>query len=152
MADDGSAQNAIWPLPKFHFKIDLGDGKEQGFSEVSGLESEVKPIEYRHGNSKVFSPIKMPGLRSVGNVTLKKGTFTKDSVFWEWFKESKLNIIKRRTVIISLLDETSSPKMTWTLTNAWPTKVTGTDMKSDSSEVAVESLEIAYETLEVTAA
>ena len=83
MADDGSAQGTTWPLPKFYFNIDLGDGKTQGFSEISGLESEVKPIEYRHGDSKVFSPIKMPGLRSVGNVTLKKGIFTKDSIFWD---------------------------------------------------------------------
>lgn len=152
MADDGSAQGTTWPLPKFYFNIDLGDGKTQGFSEISGLESEVKPIEYRHGDSPVFAPLKMPGLRSVGNVTLKKGTFTKDSVFWDWFNEAQLNIIKRRTVIINLLDEKAAPKMTWTLTNAFPTKMSGTDLKSDSSEVAIESLEIAYETLTVKAA
>ena len=152
MADDGSAQGATWPLPKFYFNIDLGDGKKLGFSEISGLETETKAIEYRHGDSAVFSPIKMPGLRTVGNVTLKKGVFTKDSIFWDWFNQAQLNIIKRMTVIINLLDEKASPKMTWTLTNAWPTKVTGTDLKSDSSEVAIESLEIAYETLTVKAA
>lgn len=152
MAEDGSKQGADWPLPKFFFNIDLGDGKTQGFSEISGLESEVKPIEYRHGDSPVFSPLKMPGLRSVGNVTLKKGTFTKDSIFWDWFNETKLNIIKRRTVIINLLDESASPKMTWTLTNAFPTKMTSTDLKSDGNEVAIETLEIAYETLAVKAA
>ncbi|HEX8527938.1 phage tail protein, partial [Allosphingosinicella sp.] len=69
-----------------------------------------------------------------------------------WFNQSQLNTIKRQTVIINLLDETAAPKMTWTLTNAWPTKMTGTDMKSDSSEVAIETLEIAYETLSVKAA
>jgi phage tail-like protein len=152
MADDGASQGAIWPLPKFYFNIDLGDGKKQGFSEISGLESDIKPIEYRHGDSKVFSTLKMPGLRSVGNVTLKKGVFTQDSIFWTWFNESQLNIIKRRTVVISLLDEKATPKMTWTLTNAWPTKMSGTDLKSDSNEVAIESLELAYETLAVTAA
>ena len=152
MADDGSAQGATWPLPKFYFNIDLGDGKTQGFSEISGLESEVKPIEYRHGDSPVFSTIKMPGLRSVGNVTLKKGVFTADSIFWDWFNEAKMNIVKRRTVVINLLDEKAAPKMTWTLTNAWATKMTGTDMKSDSNEVAIETLEIAYETLTVKAA
>ncbi len=152
MADDGSAQNAIWPLPKFYFNIDLGDGKKLGFSEISGLESDIKPIEYRHGDSKVFSTLKMPGLRSVGNVKLKKGVFTQDSIFWKWYDESQLNIIKRRTVVISLLDEKATPKMTWTLTNAWPTKMTGTDLKSDSNEVAIEELELAYETLSVIAA
>ena len=152
MADDGSAQGSTWPLPKFFFNIDLGDGKPLGFSEITGLESDIKPIEYRHGDSKVFSTIKMPGLRSVGNVTLKKGVFAGDSIFWDWYNESKLNIIKRRTVVINLLDEAASPKMTWTLTNAFPTKMTSTDLKSDGNEVAIESLEIAYETLTIKAA
>ena len=51
-----------------------------------------------------------------------------------------MNTIKRRTVVINLLDETGAPKMTWTLNNAWPTKITGTDLKSDGNEVAVEAV------------
>ena len=53
---DGSAQDDVWPLPKFYFNIDLGDGKTQGFSEISGLESEVKAIEYRHGSGNWAGP------------------------------------------------------------------------------------------------
>jgi phage tail-like protein len=63
-----------------------------------------------------------------------------------------MNIIARRAVVINLLDETGAPKMVWTLHNAWPTKITGTDLKSEGNEVAVESVELAYETLEVKAA
>ena len=148
----GEAQGDVWPLPKFYFKVQLGDDKDVKFSEVSGLEADVKPIEYRHGDSKVFYPIKMPGLGSVTNVTMRKGIFVKDAKFWTWFSEIKMNIIKRRAVIINLLDETGAPKMVWTLHNAWPTKVTGTDLKSEGNEVAVESIELAYETLEVKAA
>jgi phage tail-like protein len=62
-----------------------------------------------------------------------------------------MNTIKRRTVVISLLDQTAAPKMTWTLNNAWPTKITGTDLKSEGNEVAVETLEVAFETLVVAA-
>ena len=36
----------------------------------------------------------------------------------------------------NLLDEGGNPKMTWTLNNAWPTKITGTDFKSDGNDVA----------------
>ncbi|MCB1034301.1 MAG: phage tail protein, partial [Acidobacteria bacterium] len=108
-------------------------------------------IEYRHGDSPIFYPIKMPGLGQVGNVTLRKGIFVNDSKFWTWYQEIKMNTIARRTVVISLLDQEGAPRMTWTLNNAWPTKVTGTDLKSDGNEVAVESVEIAYETLEVAA-
>jgi phage tail-like protein len=39
--------------------------------------------------------------------------------------------------------------MTWTLNNAWPTKVTGTDLKSNGNEVAVESIDIAFETMKI---
>ena len=74
-----------------------------------------------------------------------------DSKFWDWYNEIKLNTIARRAVVVSLLDETGTPKRTWTLNNAWPTKITGTDLKSEGNEVAVESVEIAYETLTVAA-
>ena len=152
MADEGDKQGSTWPLPKFYFSVQLGDDKNVKFSEVTGLQAETKVIEYRHGDSKVFYPLKMPGLGTVGNVTMRKGIFVKDSKFWDWFNEIKMNIIKRRAVVVNLLDENGDPKMVWTLHNAWPTKITGTDLKSEGNEVAVESVEIAFETLEVKAA
>jgi phage tail-like protein len=131
--------------------VQLGDDSSVSFQEASGLESETKPIEYRHGNSPVFYPIKMPGLGRVGNVTMRKGIFVNDQRFWDWYNEIKMNTIARRTVVVNLLDETGSPKMVWTLNNAFPTKITGTDLKSEGNEVAVESVEIAFETLTVAA-
>lgn len=60
-----------------------------------------------------------------------------------------MNTIERKTVVISLLDEGGNPTMVWTLNNAWPTKITGTDMKSDGNEVAVETIEVAHEGLTI---
>ena len=119
------------------------------FQEVTGLESETQVIEYRHGNSPVFAPIKMPGLGKVGNVVLRKGIFAKDAQFWDWYSKIEMNSIAPRTVVINLLDEAGAPTMVWTLHKAWPTKITGTDLKSQGNEVAVETLELAFETLEV---
>lgn len=150
MASNGSTQNNVWPLPKFYFKVKLGSQDSTvSFQEVSGLETETQSIEYRHGDSKQFSTIKMPGIAKTGNVTLKKGIFVKDNNFFKWYNAIKMNTIKRETVVIQLLDEKGSPTMTWTLANAWPTKITGTDMKSDANEVAVETLEIVHEGLTI---
>lgn len=146
----GETQNNIWPLPKFYFSVQIG-GTATSFQEVTGLDTESRPIEYRHGDSPSFYPIKMPGLGKVGNVTAKKGIFVNDTQLWAWFDQIKLNTIARQTVVINLLDETGAPKMVWTLNNAFPTKVTGTDLKSEGNEVAVESVEIAYETLVISA-
>ena len=146
----GEVQDNVWPLPKFYFSVTLGSDDKVSFQEVDGLESETQVIEYRHGNSPVFAAIKMPGIQKVGNVTMRKGIFVNNNTFWDWYSEIKLNTITRRTVVVNLLDETGNPKMVWTLNNAFPTKVTGTDLTSEGNEVAVESIEIAYETLQVT--
>jgi phage tail-like protein len=147
----GDTQDNVWPLPKFYFSVTFDNGVTGSFQEVTGLETETKAIEYRHGDSNVFSPIKMPGLARVGNVTLRKGIFAGDISFWSWYDQIKMNTIKRATVVVNLLDQTGAPKYVWTLNTAWPSKITGTDLKSEGNEVAVESLEIAFQTLVISA-
>ena len=145
----GEAQDKNWPLPKFYFMVDWGSTTNIPFQEVSGLDIEAQPINYRHGNGPVFSEISMPGIVKNSNVTMKKGVFAKDNAFWDWYVKIKMNTIERQNVVIKLLDEGGNPTMTWTLTNAWPTKISSTDLKSDGSEVAVESIEIAHEGLTI---
>ena len=137
------AENA-YPLPSFHFSVDLG-GTIINCSEVSGLDIELDVIEYRDGNSQTFSKQKMSGLRKSGDVSVKKGVFKDDKQYYTWFNAVQMNVPERKDVTISLLDEAHSPVMTWKLLNAWPKKISSPSMKSDSSEVAVESIEIAHE-------
>jgi len=145
----GEAQDNVWPLPAFYFKVEVEDLGEMSFKEVGGLDLEAQVIEYRHGNSPAFSTIKMPGLKKSSNVTLKKGVFVSDNKFFDWFNEIKLNTIKRRAVTISLLDEEGNPTMVWKLANAWPTKITGVSLKSDGNDAALEQLDLAHEGLTI---
>jgi phage tail-like protein len=150
MADDGAAQSAtVWPMPKFYFQVKW-DANVMSFQEVSGLDIQSEEIKYRHGDSPEFSVIKMPGMKKFGNITMKKGIFKGDNKFWDWLNQIKMNTIKRVPVTISLLDEAGAPTMVWTLANAWPTKITGTDLKSEGNEVAVESIEIVHEGLTIS--
>jgi phage tail-like protein len=150
MAEDGSTQSAnIWPLPKFHFEVKW-DSNVMSFQEVSGLDIQSEEIKYRAGDSKVFGVVKMPGMMKFGNVTMKKGVFKGDNKFWDWLNQIKLNTIKRVPVTISLLDESSTPTMVWTLNNAWPTKISSTDLKAEGNEVAIESIEIVHEGLTIS--
>ncbi|SEQ95725.1 conserved hypothetical phage tail region protein [Nitrosomonas sp. Nm51] len=149
MADDGSSQSAsVWPMPKFYFQVKW-DSQVMSFQEVSGLDIQSEEIKYRHGDSPEFAVIKMPGMKKVGNVTMKKGVFKGDNKFWDWFTQIKMNTIKRLPVTISLLDEGGNATMVWTLTNAWPSKITGTDLKSEGNEVAIETIEIVHEGLTI---
>ena len=141
---------ATWPTPRFHFQVKWGsDSRVMRFQEVSGLDVEAGPIEFRRGDSPGFATTGMPGLKRHGNVTMKKGVFVSDNKFWEWLNQIKTNTVRREQVTISLIDESGSPTMVWTLTNAWPAKITGTDLKAEGNEVAVESLKIAHEGLTI---
>jgi len=151
MADDGSKQGLTWPMPKFRFEVDLGtELKGVAFQEVTGMDVEAQIIEYRQSNSPLFSTEKMPGISKYGNVTMKRGVFVNDNSFWNWHAEIKMNTVKRRTILIKLLDELGKVTMQWSLSNAWPTKITSTDLKSDGNEVAIDTIEIAHEKLTIT--
>ena len=143
--DDNANQSAAWPQPKFSFKVVIDDQKEVLFQEISGLEVETQQIEYRHGTSAQFSVAKMPGLVKAGNITMKKGVFVNDNKFWDWYKQIRSTNIQRVPVTVQLLDESGNPMMTWTLNNAWITKITPADPSATGTEVAVETLEIACE-------
>jgi phage tail-like protein len=137
---------ADYPLPKFHFQVEWG-GTNISFTEVSGLEVETEVIEYRGGASPEYSKTKMPGLQKYANLTLKRGTFQSDNEFYDWYNTVKLNTIERRDITISLLNEDHEPTVVWKVKNAWPSKVTATDLKADGNETAIESMELVHEGL-----
>ena len=139
---------ATYPLPKFHFQVQWG-GVRIGFTEVTGLDMQVEAIEYREGSSPEYSKIKMPGMHKFSNITLKRGTIQGDSDFYKWVNTINLTVTERRDIIISLLNETHAPVMTWKAKNAFPVKVQASDLKSDGNEVAIETLEIAHEGLNI---
>ena len=135
-----------YPLVKFSFQVDWG-GTQIGFQEVSGLDIETEPIEYRQGASPDFTKIKMPGMIKFSNITLKRGSFKGDNEYFDWLNSIQLNTVERRTLTISLLDDSGSPAITWKVNKAFPIKVQSTDLKAEGNEVAVESIEIAHEGL-----
>lgn len=137
-----------YPLPVFHFTVDWGSSRV-GFSEITGLTQENQAIEYRDGAFPEYSSIKMPGLRKFSNVTLKRGVVKGDNQFFQWLSTVKLNTVERRTLIISLLNESHEPVMVWKVMNAFPVKVEGPQLKAAGNEVAIEAIELAHEGLEL---
>lgn len=143
-----------WPIAAFYFRVEIGD-EEISFQEVSGLDQEAQVIEYRHGDSEVFTTTKRAGIIKTTNLVLKKGIFDEDSRLAEMFqkiyeKEYYGDEASRLTISIQLLDESGEIVMAWQIDRAVPVKLTGPSLKSDSNEVAIESIEFAYESIEVT--
>jgi phage tail-like protein len=137
---------AEYPLPKFHFQVQWG-GTKIGFTEVTGLEVTTEKIEYRDGASKEYHKVRMPGMQTFGDLTLKRGVFAGDNEFYDWWNTVALNTVERRDITISLLNEAHEPVVVWKVKNAWPTKVTSTDLNASGNETAIETLVLAHEGL-----
>ena len=149
--NSGKQEESTWPMPTYPFQLEIGESSDiASFQEISGLDTGSQVIDYRQGGDLAFSRVKLPGMAKFGNVTLKRGIFVAEGSFWDWFSQIRMNTIKRETMVISMLDENAAVIMKWTLSNAWPFKVSGIDLKSEGNDVAIESLEIAHEGLTVS--
>lgn len=138
------ADAVAYPLPKYRYRVEIEGIGVAGFSEVTGYEASMEATEYREGNMKAPTPIKLAGIRKYGNITLKWGV-TANMDLYKWISGSFEGPIVRKTVSVILMDDESKDVAAWQIINAWPVKYTGTDFNATSSEVAVETLELAHE-------
>jgi phage tail-like protein len=98
------------PYGAFNFLVNF-EGSEifGGFSDVSGIGSEITVAEFRYGNDKENHVRKVPGVHKVGDVTLKRGVINSESV-WQWIRDVRSNGVNgQKNVSITLLDEARNP-------------------------------------------
>ncbi len=160
---DANSMNEAYPWTKMHFLVTLTEksNAQAAFSEASGLEATIDVIEFRQGNSKSFSPVKVPGLVKHGNLTLKYG-YTESNDFRLWASDctsdTRKTTMPRQNILIELLNvseginASSTTSNQYLLEDAWVCKYTAPDMNALQSEIAIETLEIAFERLTIPGA
>jgi phage tail-like protein len=124
-----------------------------GFSDVSGLSTEIHISEYRDGNEPTSHVRKMAGSQKVNDTTLKRGVVD-SSDLWSWFDQTRTTgVLAQRDVLITLRDEANNPVQSWKLRNVVPMKYTGpTFAGKGGGDVAVEELVLSAEGFEIVAA
>jgi phage tail-like protein len=136
------------PLLGFNFRLDIGDRVAGYFTECSGIGSEHDIIEHKVVDEKGHEIIrKIPGRLKWGDVTLKRG-ITSDLQIWEWRDNVVLGQIeeaRQNCSIIMLARDYETEVARWNFHNAWPSKVSGPSLKSDSNEFGVEEVTIVHE-------
>ena len=147
--------NRETPYGAFNFLVNFGgdnnpDSVLGGFSDVSGIGTEINIAEYRNGNEKENHVRKIPGTHKVSDVTLKRGVVNSED-FWSWITEvQREGPAKQRDVTISLRDEAGDAVQTWTLRKVVPSKYTGPTLAAKGGgDVAMEELVLAAKSLEM---
>ncbi|AEJ00868.1 Conserved hypothetical protein CHP02241, phage tail region protein [Nitrosomonas sp. Is79A3] len=142
------------PYVQFNFLVDLGDGvtegPQAGFQELSGIGMEVTVSEYRTGNSKENSVMKVTGMNKSTDVTMKRGVIGSLNLY-EWLDQIRNGDQKAlRTVTIQLQSEDHTAVVqTWKLLRARIIKHTSGPFNAKGTDVAMEELVLAYERLEM---
>lgn len=131
---------------RFSVAVEINGLVVAGFSEVSGLQSELEVQEYREGGVNEFThkfagPAKYPS-----NLILKKGIADSQGL-WSWYGKVVQGTVERQTVTILLMNSQGDETRRWQLQKAYPVKWSGPDLKAATSEVAIEILELAHEGL-----
>jgi phage tail-like protein len=140
------------PYSNFNFTVAINGSVEAAFQEVSGLDSENTPIEYREGADPFNTVRKLPGIEKYPHVTLKRG-LTGTLLLWQWRQEVRdggSSFPPIRNVVIQLQDEQHRNVYKWTLTNAWCTKLSGPSLKGQGNEIAIETMELAYDRIDLS--
>jgi phage tail-like protein len=112
---------------------------------------EVHVAEYRPGNFRENSPMKITGMNKVNDITLKRGVIGDLATLYDWIDAVRNgDQTQLRTVTIQLMDEERiNPVQEWVLTNARPTKYTGPSLTGKGTDVAVEELVLAAERIDL---
>lgn len=141
------------PYGAYNFIVEF-DGNDPatsalgGFSDVSGIGTELTMIEYRQGNDLENRVRKQSGLNKATDATLKRGVMGQTN-FWDWIATSRRDPTHKRNVLITLQDEQHNPVLKWKLINARPMKWTGPTLAAKGgSDVAMEELVLASEGFE----
>jgi phage tail-like protein len=131
------------PFMSFNFVVELHGLIVAGFSEVSGLESQIEMEDYREGGVNNYVH-QLPGQTTQSNLVLTKG-ITGIGSLWDWYYNTTQGIIQRKNGTIMMLDRRQIPVMWWNFYNACPTKWTGPEFDASSDNVAFESIELVHE-------
>lgn len=148
-------------VPSYHFMVTFNNTRKAGeqvedsefldnatvaFRDVSGLNIELQTDEIRSGGENMmvyrlpkpckYGTLKMsraiPGQKDMDNVT-------------KWAEDAIYNLnIRLRDVQVSLLNSKHESVRAWTFADAYPVKLSVSEMNATKNELAIETLELVY--------
>jgi phage tail-like protein len=134
------------PYLAYNFLVEIGGIEAGGFSDVSGLRTEMEVHDYREGGQNEYIH-KLPGpTRYPSNLTLKRGMADLD-LLWAWYQSVVQGFILRQNITVLLLNSVREPRRAWSFTGAYPVRWIGPELRGSSAEVAVETLEFVHQGL-----
>jgi phage tail-like protein len=133
------------PFAGYNFRIEISGLIVGGFTELSGLDSQVETFEVREGGVNHFVH-QLPAQATQSNLVLTKGVGGLDAL-WNWYYDVTRGIILRKHGTVVLMSAQQIPVMWWNFASAYPVKWTGPQLDASGDGVAFQSFELVHEGL-----
>lgn len=140
------------PLLAYQFSLQLIGGPVLPsaifFRQISGISVEYGVAEHKTITESGIPLIqKIPARPTYTPITLKRG-IASDLSLWSWHQmvaDEKTAGLARADVQIIMYNRMYIPVLQWTLIRAWPSRISGPEFQTDSTDVAMEELTLVHE-------
>lgn len=126
----------------FRFKVELDGLLVGGFSEVTGIQSEIEVMEYPEGGLNTYKHVWAKQVK-YPRIVLKRGV-AQSSELWDWYDGAANGKIKRKSGSIILHNYAGEEVCRWNFFEAYPVKWSGPELNASSGSIAVETIEIVH--------
>lgn len=132
------------PYMTYNFVVEIEGLITGGFTEVTGLESEIELESYLEGGVNGYIH-QFPRRTRYPNLVLTHGITDSDTL-WHWYQAAMVGKIELKNCTIMLRDRLENIAMHWNFKNAYPVKWVGPQFNaSNATAVAVERLELLHQ-------
>jgi phage tail-like protein len=130
------------PHATFRFLVHISGVVTAVFTECTlpDVDWETEPV--KEGGLNTYTH-QLPGRRKAAKIVLKNGLATDALTAWYTSVMSEKFIGFKKNISITLLDALHQPVMIWNVSNAYPIKWTGPQLKTSDNTVAIQTLELA---------
>lgn len=152
-----SENNWGYPPVSYYFEVSVDNfsGVDCLFSEVSGIEMELDTsLQVSEGGNNDYS-YNLPGRTKYSDLVLKRGIVPKTSALFSWCQKTiggnYTKKIETKTVSVKLLDEKGETLISWNFKNAYPKKLSISNLNAKASgenALMIETITITYSEFE----
>jgi phage tail-like protein len=135
------------PYKNFRFLVETDSIVNAGFSECTGLGSQVQVVEFREGGDPAYVR-KLRGQTTFPDITLKWGLANAEfnRKLYEWHLAAvEGEELERQNGSVILLDDKGQEAARWNFFNAWPSQYEAPTFNATANEVAIETLTLSCE-------
>ena len=136
-------------LTAARFSITIDGYEIASFSELSGITTEVEPVEFMESTDKEVIIKKLPGRRKLATLVFKRGK-NSSMELWMWH-EAVLRgemVAARKSCSLVMYNYDGQPVARYHLEHAWPAKLEIGALKAGASEVLMETVTMVCENLQ----